>query len=162
MISFDDGALLSFVASPHPRVLTLPARRTGRLCIRHAGRGGAKSEQGTVVPGFGPPHVTLWSIVYELDAQRVHFRTEAASSINTLSLAGIDFSCAAPVLMLDLHAPVDGDVRARLRTYSRDANLALTRETFAQTTFLRGLPDKELERVASWPEQRSCLRPENR
>jgi len=118
-----------------------------------------RSGQGTVAPGFGPPHVTLWSIVYELDAQRVHFRTEAASSIKTLSLAGIDFSCAAPVLMLDLHAPVDGDVRARLRTYSRDANLALIRETFAQTSFLRGLPDKELERVASWPEQGSCLMP---
>ena len=91
----------------------------------------------------------------------MHFRTEAPSSINTLSLAGIDFSCAAPVLMLGLHAPVDGDVRARLRTYSRDANLALIRETFAQTSFLRGLPDKELERV-SWPEQRSCLKPGHR
>jgi hypothetical protein len=35
-------------------------------------------------------------------------------------------------------------------------NLALIRTAFSQTSFLRGLPDKELDRVASRPEQGSC------
>lgn len=118
-----------------------------------------KPGQGSRAAGFGPPHATLWSIVYELDRQRLHFRTEAAPAIKTLTLADLDFSCAAPVLMLNLHDPPAGDVRARLQPYSRDANLALIRETFAQTGFLQGLSEMQLERVASWPEKGPCVLP---
>ena len=106
--------------------------------------------------GFPPATITQWSMVYEIDAQRVHFRTEAAPAIKSLSLADIEFSCATPVQMLDLHEPTKGDVKERLLSYTREGNLALIRAAFSQTGFLRGLPESELQRVASWPEQGSC------
>jgi hypothetical protein len=97
-------------------------------------------------------------MVYEIDALRVHFRTEIAPSIKSLSLTDIDYSCATPVKMLDLNEATEGDVKAQLLPYTREANfnLALIRTAFSQTSFLRGLPDKELDRVASRPEQGSC------
>jgi choloylglycine hydrolase len=106
--------------------------------------------------GFPPATITQWSMVYEIDALRVHFRTEIAPTIKSLSLTDIDFSCATPVKMLDLNEATEGDVRARLLPYTREANLALIRTAFSQTVFLRGLPDKELDRVASRPEEGSC------
>jgi penicillin V acylase-like amidase (Ntn superfamily) len=117
---------------------------------------------GNAVTGFAPPVATQWSIVYELDRLRVHFRTTAAPAIKMLTLDDLDFSCVAPVLMLDLHEPAEGDATALLKPYARDANLALIRETFAQTGFLRGLPEVDLQRVASWPEKGSCTLPATR
>ena len=117
-----------------------------------------KKGQGTssAPAGFPPATITQWSMVYEIDALRVHFRTEIAPTIKSLSLTDIDFSCATPVQMLDLNDLTGGDVKAQLLPYTREANLALIRTAFSQTGFLRGLPDKELDRVASWPEQGSC------
>jgi hypothetical protein len=61
-------------------------------------------------------------MVYEIDALRVHFRTEIAPSIKSLSLTDIDYSCATPVKMLDLNEATEGDVKAQLLPYTREAN----------------------------------------
>lgn len=102
-------------------------------------------------------HVTQWSIVYEIDAGRLHFRSPAAAAIKSLSLADVDFSCTTPVQMLDVHETEGGDVRGRLQAYSREVNLKLIRGSYSQTSFLRGLSEQELEQIASRPERGTCV-----
>lgn len=99
---------------------------------------------------------TQWSIVYEIDRGRVHFRTQRNSQIKHLTLASLDFSCGSPVLVLDLHQNLPGDIRAQLKPYTRDANLALIRASFAQTEFLARTPAAELEREAAAPDATTC------
>jgi len=70
-------------------------------------------------------------------------------------MAALDFSCASPVLALDLKAGA-GDITASLRAYSRDANLRLIRSSFAQTEFLAKVPPTELQRIAALPDSATC------
>jgi penicillin V acylase-like amidase (Ntn superfamily) len=118
-----------------------------------------KPAQGTLgAPAVsGAAHITQWSIVYEIDVGRLHFRSPTAASIKSLSLADVDFSCTTPVLVLDVHESEGGDVGGRLHPYTREANLKLIRGSYSQTSFLRGLSEQELEQIATRPERGVCV-----
>ena len=103
-----------------------------------------------------PAHVTQWSIAYDIDALRIHFRTRAHPAIKTVSLAPLDFSCTSPVLGGDVQQPEGGDVRPRLRAFTAADNLALVRSTWSQTGMLKLTPPSEMERIAALPDQSAC------
>lgn len=100
--------------------------------------------------------ITQWSIVYEVDRRIVHFRTQRNSQIKSLQLASLDFSCGVPVLVIDLHQNQSGDARQQLKPYTREANLALMRASYAQTEFLARTPVSEIVRLAALPDATSC------
>lgn len=104
------------------------------------------------------PGYTQWSIVYEVDRGRVHFRTRDQRKIRSLDLKAVDFSCATPVRVLDLDADVQGDVANRLVPYTRDLNRELVTASFRKTPFLAQMPEAELERVTRYPESDVCRR----
>ena len=104
------------------------------------------------------PGYTQWSIVYEVDRGRVHFRTRDRRQVRSLDLRDVDFSCATPVRVLDLDADAEGDVARRLVPYTRDINRELVTASFRKTSFLAGVPDAEIERVVRYPESASCRR----
>lgn len=101
---------------------------------------------------------TQWSIVYEIDRARIHFRTRSHRPVRTLSLANLDFRCGEPVRVLSLDAKVEGDVARRLVPYTRQANLDLVRASASKTPFLAATPPAELERWAAYPEAAVCRR----
>ncbi len=99
---------------------------------------------------------TKWSIVYELDALRVSFRTSRNSAIRKLALADLDFGCGAPVRVVDLHKGAAGDVGSLLNSYSTETNLALVRASYRKTPFLSETPDTVLRRQADYPTTTTC------
>jgi choloylglycine hydrolase len=104
-----------------------------------------------------PAHITQWSIVYEIDRLRVHFRTRRHPAIKTLDLGPLDFSCVSPVLGMDVHQSDGGDVLGRLRPYTSIDNVALVRSTWGQTGFLKLRPLEEMEYVGMLPYQSVCV-----
>ena len=104
------------------------------------------------------PGYTQWSIVYEVDRGRVHFRTRDRRKVRSLDLKDADFSCATPVRVLDLDADVQGDVARRLVPYTREINRELVTAAFRKTAFLSDTPKAEIERVARYPESDVCQR----
>ena len=104
------------------------------------------------------PGYTQWSIVYEVDRGRVHFRTRDRRQVRSLDLKDVDFSCSTPVRVLDLDAEAEGDVARRLVPYSREINLELVTAAFRKTSFLAEVPKAEIERVARYPESAVCRR----
>lgn len=101
---------------------------------------------------------TQWSIVYEIDRGRIHFRTRDHRPVRTLSLAGLDFRCGQPVRVLSLDAKVQGDVARHLVPYTRQINQDLVRAAASKTPFLASTPAAELERWAAYPEAAVCRR----
>ena len=99
---------------------------------------------------------TRWSIVYELDRGRVHFRTVDRKGIRSLDLAELDFSCATDVRVLDLNADRSGDVAAALVPYTKGANYELIQSSYGKVDFLADVPDAELARLAAVPDTASC------
>lgn len=101
---------------------------------------------------------TQWSIVYEIDRARIHFRTRSHRPVRTLSLKGLDFACGKPTRVLSLDAQVQGDVARHLVPYTRQINHDLVRASASKTPFLASTPAAELERWAAYPDAAVCRR----
>jgi penicillin V acylase-like amidase (Ntn superfamily) len=69
---------------------------------------------------------TQWSIVFDTQNLRVHWRTSRNTQIRSVHFAGLDFECGTPVEMLDVHAPLSGNIGDRLGHYTFEANLQHT------------------------------------
>jgi choloylglycine hydrolase len=101
---------------------------------------------------------TQWSIVYDLDAKRVYFRTFHNPLIRYVDVGGVDFSCKSPVQILDIHADADGDAGDKFEPYTRQANLNLIKSVFGSTDFLQDTPAREMETLADYPGTTGCDR----
>jgi len=99
---------------------------------------------------------TRWSIVYEPTSARIRFRTWNCKDIRSLALSSFDFSCATPVKVLDVMAPLQGEVAGRFTDYTLEANLDLIAGSYRQVPFLASVPRSEIEAVARHPEGMSC------
>ncbi|MEJ2597536.1 MAG: linear amide C-N hydrolase [Anaerolineales bacterium] len=69
---------------------------------------------------------TQWSIVFDTQNLRVHFRTSRNPQIRSLDFSRLNFDCGSPVQMLDVHAPLSGDISDKLGQFTFDANLQHT------------------------------------
>jgi len=69
---------------------------------------------------------TEWSIVFDTENLLVHFRTSGNPQIRTVDFAQLDFACGTPVQMLDVYAPLSGDISHELDRYTFEANLQHT------------------------------------
>jgi len=137
---------------------------------RAAGRGSlerfarAASGASSVAAGFalladvaqGP--YTKWSIVYDLGARRIHFRTRTSPAVRWLDLDDLRFDCGEPVRVAGLDAADGGDLAGRLHDYRYEENLALVQTAFSQTAFLREVPDAARVEHARLPERTTCGR----
>jgi choloylglycine hydrolase len=72
----------------------------------------------------GPP--TQWSIIFDSANLRVYWRTSLNSQVRYVDFAQMDFACGTPVEMLDVHAPLAGDISNKLGRYAFDTNLRYT------------------------------------
>ncbi|NIM92248.1 MAG: PDZ domain-containing protein [Anaerolineales bacterium] len=61
-----------------------------------------------------------WRIVFDPDNLRVYFRTNRNPQIRYVDFASIDFSCRTPVMMIDVHAGLSGDISGDLEKYSHE------------------------------------------
>ena len=111
-----------------------------------------------ILASVAQPYFTRWSVVYDLHAREVHFRTEGNQAIRRIALAGLDFSCAAPVKMLDITAGA-GDVGGALVDYTAAANRALIESAFTNTPFLREIPAATKDALAAHPSGTSSCVP---
>lgn len=66
---------------------------------------------------------TTWSLVFDVANRVVHIRSCKNDKARYLALGDLDFSCRAPVMMLDVHARYKGDLKKHLRKYSSKAAL---------------------------------------
>jgi choloylglycine hydrolase len=134
------------------------ARAADRVARFDGGKGDAVAYAFETLDQVAQGSYTQWSIVYEIDRGRVHFRTRDDRPVRTLSLANLDFDCGQPVRVLPLDAKVQGDVAKRLVPYTRQINDTLVRASFSKTPFLAKVPDAEVQRVVAYPEAAVCRR----
>jgi len=85
----------------------------------------------TLTRVVGAPH-TRWSIVYDIPEREVWFRSVRSPALKHMSLRDFDLSCEAPLLMLDVNAALEGEVKDAFRPYDHDVNLALFRTLCAR------------------------------
>jgi choloylglycine hydrolase len=103
------------------------------------------------------PNSTRWSIVYEIDERRLHFRTDRHRGIRTLDLSELSYSCKATALVLDLATRVAGDIAGSLEPYSLELNRSMIEYAFRNTPFLAGTSQGEMNEIARFPDSTACV-----
>jgi penicillin V acylase-like amidase (Ntn superfamily) len=99
---------------------------------------------------------TRWSIVYDIAARRINFRTHARAEIRTIELDKLDYTCGGPTQALNLAAPVSGDATDAFAEYTKEMNRRLIGDAYSQTSFLRDVPPVLLDVLANYPETLTC------
>lgn len=143
---------------PGPGSLERFARAADRVAKFEGRKGDAVAYAFETLDQVAQGSFTKWSIVYEIDRGKIHFRTQSHRPIRTLSLAGLDFACGHPVRVLSLGKKVEGDVARHLVPYTREINGDLVEASFRKTPFLASVPDAEVQRVVTYPEAAVCRR----
>lgn len=76
----------------------------------------------TLTDVVAAPH-TRWNIVYDISKREVTFRSVQSPNVKSFSFDAFDFSCDAPVLMLDVNAALKGNVEEAFSAYDSETNL---------------------------------------
>lgn len=69
---------------------------------------------------------TQWSIVFDVTSRVVHFRSSRNKKRRSVDLGKLDFDCGQPTGMLDVHAPLKGEISAAFKPYDPEAGIAFT------------------------------------
>jgi penicillin V acylase-like amidase (Ntn superfamily) len=102
---------------------------------------------------------TVISVVYDRPAGRIYFCNRSNRRMRHIDLKKFDFSCRAPVRILDILEPSqEGDVTGRFVDYSTAANLDLLVKAFAGTQIdtMRNINKDWIARRAQYPESLIC------
>jgi len=122
----------------------------------------ARSESEAIDYAFGilanvaQPGYTQWSIVYDQKRGKIYFRTRKTPQIRSIDTTAFDYSCAAPVKILDMNTELAGDATHYFKNYTREANRDLVERAFNGTDFLRNVPAAARDAHASFPEKFAC------
>jgi choloylglycine hydrolase len=129
---------------------------TGLRSLQSLSRITGPADAFKILDGVAQEGATQWSIVYDLSALRVHFRTLGHQDVKTIDLADLDFACDTPVRMIDIDTAGAGNVRERWTDYTRAANRDLIGRAYGKTDFLKGVPPETLDLLAMYPEGARC------
>jgi len=98
-----------------------------------------------------------WNIVYQPATKRVWFRTHEEGRIKQIDLTTFDASCRTPVEVLDIDAPLAGDVRAAFKPYRDADNAVLVHKSL--DPIADHLPPGIVDKLATYPSRLSCTLP---
>ncbi len=76
---------------------------------------------GTLIYYVSAPH-TKWNIVFDIAKREFWYRTDQSPGYKHVALDSFDFSCESPKLMLDVNAPLEGDVGSDFVSYDPVVN----------------------------------------
>src|SRR4030095_5759093 len=69
---------------------------------------------------------TKWSIVYDLVAKRIYFKTNQFPQIKSVEFSAFDFNCSASPKAFDMNQAITGSVNNRFVAYTSDFNRRIT------------------------------------
>jgi penicillin V acylase-like amidase (Ntn superfamily) len=95
-------------------------------------------------------------IVYDPKAGRIYFRTASTPAVRSINFRQFDFSCGTPVKILNMLADLKGDVTSQVQDYTWEANYNLIKKSFSETSFLKGMPEMQLNFMSKYPDSLSC------
>jgi penicillin V acylase-like amidase (Ntn superfamily) len=98
---------------------------------------------------------TQWSIVYELGAGRVHWRTRQNRAVRSVALSDFDLSCSAPVKVLDIQEG-EGKVAGRFADYTPEANRKLVVSSYAKVRKAVKVNLEDVDVTLAQPDRTTC------
>lgn len=98
---------------------------------------------------------TQWSIVYDIEDLTIHFKTYDNRKTRFFSLNSFDFSCSAPVKVMDIASEGSGYVADKFIEYSYQANRNHMSNYYLKSYFSMP-PSRVLDLFSGYPETTFC------
>ncbi len=107
------------------------------------------------------PSHTQWSIVYDVNDLRIHYKTMQNPDVRTLCIETFDFDCNTPAKVLDVNARITGDTKIAFQDYSYELNKKMT-DRFLNAIKQVGkytidISAEDREKLARYPESFKCI-----
>lgn len=99
---------------------------------------------------------TRWSIVYDMKALKIFFRTSDAPEVKTINMNEFAHDCSVPVMFIDINFPYGGNVSSSMLAYNYRANRRLIESSYEGVDILRSTPRKERNLMAAYPGRLKC------
>ncbi len=106
-------------------------------------------------------HSTVWSIVYEVPARKIHFRTNGNRNVRSINLAKLDFSNDKPALVWPIVDNSKGDITKRAVPYTKELNREMIVRQVTNRGVIASVGDmsRMVDFVAAYPETCTAARP---
>ena len=101
---------------------------------------------------------TRWTIVYDVRARAVYFKTRESPTVKAARFSALDFDCAAVPRLLDIDYQASGDVTQFFEDYTTAANHDLIYKTYRSLDWLKNVPDATIDALAAFSEPFRCNR----
>ena len=109
-----------------------------------------------ILAAVAQPGWTRWSVVYDSKRREISWISDRNAKRRTIRMNALKLGCGAEAKMLDIHAPVSGDVTARLEPWSAQKNRELVVRSYATTSFTKSEPARVAEEEAAHAEKLRC------
>lgn len=129
-----------------------------RGALLASGEGDPVARGFALLASVAHPLLTRWSIVYDLGAGDIYFKTDTNEAIRHLRIGAFDFSCRTPVTMLDVTAPGAGEAAGAFADYTQAANRALLAASTAKSPSAPRRSEAEIAAIAALPDTTSSCR----
>jgi len=80
---------------------------------------------------------TQWNLVFDPIKMMIYYRTKQESEIRNVSMTNLDYSCATPMMQVDIHQLNGSAGSISFQPYSSEANLRLMRQAFKRFGVVR-------------------------
>lgn len=99
---------------------------------------------------------TKWSIVYDMNGQKIYFKTASNPSLRHLSFSDFDFSCNQSPMAIDMNTDVDGNLKNQFQKYSDDLNQRIINEAVRATRWRIPIRNEAVEVTIKYPQTIHC------
>jgi choloylglycine hydrolase len=99
---------------------------------------------------------TKWSIVYDLTAKKISFKSHDFTKIKTVSFSSFDFSCKSMPKMFNINQDPKGDIAASFKNFSIDEGKPILEKAVNESKSQVTIPESAKEALLNYPMQVKC------
>jgi penicillin V acylase-like amidase (Ntn superfamily) len=99
---------------------------------------------------------TKWTIVYDLVAKKIYFKTHNYPQVKSVEFSAFDFSCTASAKAFDMNQSTPGSVNNSFVNYTSDFNRKITEATVKASRGEVNIKKEEVEALIGYAEKIKC------
>jgi choloylglycine hydrolase len=99
---------------------------------------------------------TKWSIVYDITAKKINFKTNQYRQVRSVNFSSFDFSCLKSSRIVDVNRPEPGNMDSFFEDFSNQFNQAVVEKTIVQSSPRITITASEKQAIIGYPRTISC------
>ena len=99
---------------------------------------------------------TKWSIVYDISARKIYFKSLNAAAIKNISLSAFDLACTASSKMLNINEALQGEVSATFKNFSIPGYRAVLETAVRESQSQVMISEKSKEALLNYSREINC------